>query len=368
MQRPRDKPKLSSQLFSAIAPFLTIILPSVFISPSAMAEKITYAELKPGDVITVSLDQLLPTQSVLAYDNEYSNLGRYAENLKFMYDDLCRLNGAKGIEKWTEDSLPTDIASYQCIDKPGEHIDDLSTVVVGPEKGVLYLTNNHHILSTFWDMPNGGTSVPVTLKVEYNLLASGDDFWPEMLHDKAVWLYDSKGEKIKPKSLPGYLGTKQLKHDPFLSLVYFLKGISYETPKKTKKNKLNNEPSFLELYWSQILRQKMNISEYDLNVPEQYAIALTEAATIMVDLDSDTIIGKSNKTAKEMGQLSQVNARALDALLTDSKSKWHYAMAYRLEKKEKSTPKSLLDDKKESAEESAKEKDKTAPEEKEVKK
>ncbi|PSW06354.1 chromosome partitioning protein ParB [Photobacterium lipolyticum] len=353
---------MSSQLFSAVAPFLTIIIPSVFISPSVLAEKITYAELKRGDVITVNLDQLLPTQSVLAYDKEFSNLGRYAENLKFMYDDLCQVNGAKGIKKWTEDSLPTDMNSYQCIDKPGKHIDDLSTVIVGPEKGVLYLTNNHHILSTFWDMPNGGTSVPVVLKVEYNLLDSGDDFWPEMLNDKEVWLYDSKGKKIKSKDLPEYLGSKQLKHDKYLSLVYFLKGISYETSKP------KNEIPFLELYWSQVLRKQMKISEYDLNIPDEYAMALTEAATVMVDLKSDAIIGKSNKTAKEMGQLSQVNTKALEALLTDSKSKWHYAMAYRLAKKEKTTPKSLLNDKKELPEESAKENDKAAPEEKEIKK
>ncbi|MGF1758675.1 ParB/Srx family N-terminal domain-containing protein [Photobacterium sagamiensis] len=368
MQNPRDKPKMSSQLFSAVAPFLTVIIPSVFISFSALAEKNTYSELKHGDVITVNLDQLLPTQSMLAYDAEFSNLGRYAENLKYMYDDLCRLNGAKGVKKWTEDSLPTDIKSYKCIDKPGKHIDDLSTIVVGPEEGVLYLTSNHHILSTFWDMPNGGTSVPVMLKVEYNLLGSGDDFWPEMLNDKEVWLYDSKGEKIKPKKLPEYLGSKQLKHDKYLSLVYFLNGISYDTPKPTKKSKPKDETPFLELYWSQILRQQMNISEYDLNIPDEYATALTEAATVMVDLKSDTIIGKSNKTAKEMGQLSQVNTKALETLLTDNKSKWHYAMTYRLAKKEKTTPKSLLNDNKKLSEESSKESDKPNPTEEEIKK
>ncbi len=185
------------------------------------AEKITYDKLNNGEVITVTLDQLLPTQALLSFDREFAKLNRYNNDRKNMYNDLCKANGAKGIKKWSEESQPTDASSYTCIDKPGTHTNDLSTVIIGPKEGTLYLTKGHHTLSTFWDMPNGGTSVPVMVKVAHNLHETGEDFWPEMNNDKEVWLFNTKGEKIKAEDLPEYIGRKQLKHDKYLSLVYF---------------------------------------------------------------------------------------------------------------------------------------------------
>jgi len=311
------------------------------------AEKITYDKLSNGDVITVTLDQLLPTQPVLSFDKEFAKLNRYHEDLKSMFNDLCKANGAKGIKKWNEESQPTDASSYNCIDKPGTHTNDLSTVVIGPKAGTLYLTKGHHTLSTFWDMPNGGTSVPVMVKIAHNLHETGEDFWPEMNNDKEVWLFNTKGEKIKAKELPEYIGQKQLKHDKYLSLVYFLKDISYSSPqKKDKKKGTSNGSSipFLELNWALEIRKHMKISDYDLNVLDEYAAALAEAATVMVDLPDDTIVGKSERTAKEMGKLSLVDSKALAALINDKKSDFNHALAYRIAVKEKSTPKRLLEE------------------------
>ncbi|MBC7002696.1 chromosome partitioning protein ParB [Photobacterium sp. BZF1] len=323
----------------------SLILGAILCTPSLLhAEKINYSELENGDSITIPLDQLLPTQAVLDYDQIFANLQRYKADLKNMYNDLCRVNGAKGVKKWDDNSIPTDPETYQCTGKAGQDTDVLSTVVIGPEEGVLYLTEGLTLLSTFWDMPNGGTSVPITVKVNHNLLGSGDDFWAEMNNDNEVWLVNEKGKKIKPDDLPEYIGMKQLKHDKYLSLVNFLNGISYKPPKPDGKDNKTASVPFLALNWALELRQHMKITDYDLNDPEEYATALTEAATIMVDLPDDEVIGKSKRSASEMGQLDQVDSKALEELVTNENSAFGLALAYRLEKKEKSTPKAVLEE------------------------
>ncbi|MGF1687396.1 ParB/Srx family N-terminal domain-containing protein [Photobacterium japonica] len=315
---------------------------ALLLTPTALAEKITYSTLKNGDVITVTLDQLLPTQAVLDYDAEYAKLQYYANDRKHIFDTLCRVNGAKGIKKWDDDASPLDPESYTCKADVGTDVDALSNVIIGPEEGILYLVDHLTVLSSFWDMPNGGTSVPVMVKISHNLLASGDDFWAEMNNDREVWLRNYKGKKISPDDLPEYIGLKQLKHDKYLSLVNFLDGISYAMPKPDGKNTTQADIPFLALHWALALRKKMKISDYNLNDPEEYATAITEAATIMVDTPDDQDIGLSKRTAKEMGKFDQVDSEALEKLLTDKDSAFSLAMAYRLAKKEKSTPKSLM--------------------------
>ena len=311
-----------------------------FICQPALAEETSYEKLESGDIISVNLDQLLPTQAVLSYDRIFAKLGRYTQAPKQMYNDLCKANGAKGVKKWNEESKPTDPSSYTCIAKPGTVQNALSTVVVGPGSN-LYLTQGHHLLSTFWDMPNGGTSVPVMVKITHNLIDDGDDFWPEMNNDGEVWLYDHKANKIKPDDMPKYLGREQLRHDKYLSLVYFLEGISYKVP---KKNQETDRIPFFEYHWALALRKHMKVSGYDLSVADEYAAALAEAATVMVDMPDDEKIGKSGKTAKQMGKLSEVDSKALERLITGNNSDFAFAMAYRQAKKEKSTPKRLLEE------------------------
>lgn len=329
---------------------LTGILCGALLIPVCQADeesaKSQYSNLENGDIISVSLDQLLPTQAVLDYDAIFANLQRYANDPANMFNDLCRLNGAQKVKSWTEDSMPTNPDSYTCTAKNGSDADALATVVVGPENGVLYLTSRLTALSTFWDMPNGGTSVPITVKVSHNLIESGDDFWAEMNHDNAVWLYDFKGKKVSPDDLPEYIGMKQLKHDKYLTLVNLLNGISYTAPKPDGKDNTSATVPFLHLQWALELRKQMKISEYDLNDPEEFATALTEAATIMVDLPDDQEIGKSKRTALMMGQFDQVDSKALEALLTNEKSPFGLSVAYRLAQKVKSTPKVVLEEEK----------------------
>lgn len=315
-------------------------------------EESPYTSFVSGDVVTVALDQLLPTQAVLSYDWQYARLNRYQHDPKRVYDDLCRANGGKGIKDWSKESKPTQPDSYTCIDKTGQHENALNTVVVGPDDGLLYLTSGHHQLSTFWDMPNGGTSVPVTVKVTHNLIDSGEDFWAEMNQDHELWLYNSRGQKMGPDDLPEYLGKKQLKHDKYLSLVLFLNGISYQKPE--------DAIPFFEYHWAKEIRKHMKVSEYDLNVPDEYAAALTEAATVMVDLDEEAKVAKSDQTAKAMGKLSQVDSKALAALIDTEDSDFNQAQAYRQYLKEKSTPKRLLE--KEKAAASAEAAEQTSPE------
>ncbi|OAN17753.1 chromosome partitioning protein ParB [Photobacterium jeanii] len=311
------------------------------------AEKPNYSELQQGDTITVTLDQILPTQAVMSYDLEYALLQSYKSNEKAMFNKLCKLNGGGSVKDWGEKSNPTDLESFTCAKKLGSQTQDLAKVVVGPKEGLLFLTTQHHTLSSFWDMPNGGTNVPVMLKVSHNLLDSGDDFWAEMSHDNTVWLFGAKGKKISPSDLPEFIGSKQLKEDKFLALAFFLQGISYDLPQK-QTNPNTNEPyavvPYLAYQWSLALREKMNVENYNFNDRDDYATALTEAATVMTDLAADTLIGKSDKTAIEMGQFQEVNSKALEALITNKNSNWYLATEYRIQKKKKATPKKIQEE------------------------
>ncbi|WP_281222728.1 ParB/Srx family N-terminal domain-containing protein [Photobacterium sanguinicancri] len=361
----------SAQPYSSEPNFAVTKLSDLFLLPlfliiasfPAYAEKISYADLEDGDIITVTLDQLLPTQAVISYDKEYAHLYRYNKNKKNIYHALCKLNGGGKVKKWDENSSPTDIESYSCTKKLGSQIHDLASVVVGPDNGLLYLTTQHHILSSFWDMPNGGTSVPIRLKVTFNLLGSGDDFWPEMRNDNAVWLYNQKGKKISPSDLPDFIGLKQLKEDKYLSLAYFLQGISYDLPQNNTdpntKEPYSRVP-YLALQWSLVLREKMTVDDINFNNRDEYAAALAEAATVMVDMASNEKVGKTDLPAIAMGKFSEVDSKALEAMLTSQNSEWYYATEYRINKKKKATPKKLLEEQEKTVKgtESQKEKEK----------
>lgn len=332
-------------------------------SSQAASDDNAEKSIEVGDVLTVKLDEILPTQPILAYDRIFASLGRYEARPAQLYDDLCLTNGGQGIQSWDDNSKPTDLESYHCKKPFGSQEDALPTVLVAPDGKTLYLLSGHHILSTFWDMPNGGTSVPVLVKVTHNL--AGDDIdekWDAMKQAGQIWLYNTRGEQIKPSDLPQYLGMKQLKHDKYLSLVFFLRNIAYNDPDKDYPtvNPLIRPMSipYLQYYWAQYLQKKMKISQYDLNDPEEYAEALKKAADIIVNTPADEDIASSGKTAKALGKFDEVNTKVLDSLLSRPSSSWGYAMAYRLRVKEESTPKRVLEEQKakEAAEKAKKEK------------
>lgn len=315
--------------------------------------------IQVGDVLTVKLDALLPTQAVLAFDRVFASLGRYEARPAQMFDDLCLTNGGKGVKTWDDQSQPTDLDSYTCEEPLGSNQDALPTVLLAPNGKTLYLLSGHHILTTFWDMPNGGTSVPVKVKVTQSLAGDDiDEVWNAMKEAGEFWLFDTRGEKIKPSELPEYLGMKQLKHDKYLSLVFFLRNIAYSDPDKSKTvNPLIRPMSvpYMQYYWAQYLRKKMKVSSYDLNDPDEYAAALKEAASLIVAAADDENIASSGKTAKELGQFDEVNIKALESLLSRSTSSWSYALAYRQREKEESTPKRILEEQKAKKESAKKE-------------
>ncbi|WP_051288067.1 ParB/Srx family N-terminal domain-containing protein [Photobacterium halotolerans] len=318
--------------------------------------------IQVGDVLTVKLDALLPTQPVLAFDRVFASLGRYEARPAQMFDDLCLTNGGQGVKTWDDKSQPTDLESYSCKEPLGSNQDALPTVLLAPDGKTLYLLSGHHILTTFWDMPNGGTSVPVVVKVTQSLAGDDiDEIWSAMKEAGQIWLFDIRGEKIKPSELPEYLGMKQLKHDRYLSLVFFLRNIAYSDPDtgKTTANPLIRPMSvpYMQYHWAQYLRKKMKVSNYDLNDPDEYTAALKEAANLIVAAADDENIASSGKTAKELGQFDEVNTKALDSLVTRPTSSWSYALAYRQRVKEESTPKRILEAQK-AEKESAKKEDK----------
>ncbi|CFQ39353.1 hypothetical protein [Yersinia bercovieri] len=77
--------------------------------------------------------------------------------------------------------------------------------------------------------------------------------------------------------MPNTLGMSALQDDPYHSMLYYLRGISDD---KSDKN-LNPETSkpypelpFLEFYWGQLLRSKMDLEGYNLHKQDDYIKAL----------------------------------------------------------------------------------------------
>ncbi|MEU6443766.1 ParB/Srx family N-terminal domain-containing protein [Streptomyces sp. NPDC047046] len=264
---------------------------------------------RPGDLLTVRLDQLRPTQPSVGKDQIFYKLGRYgspkdeqAGDFNKRFDDWCETNGQGEAEKVPTGARLADPASFTCAIPLGEETDEsraaMKTVVVGPG-GSLYLTDGHHSLTSFWEAPDGGPGTTIRLRVQadYSEL-SQSAFWDEMRAHHWVWLRDEHGDPVTTEELPTRLGLSRFHDDPYRSLVYFTRDIGYTAPEDAAE--------YLEFLWGGRLRERLDLGAYDLDDPASYLQAVRRASELMVDADPDEVIA-DGRTAAELGRLDEWN-------------------------------------------------------------
>lgn len=268
---------------------------------------------KTGDILDVTLGDLHPTQAALGYDQIYYKLGRYELKPNKKFDDFCADEGLGGLAAtgYSATSTLIDPTSFACTttDLTKRDTTVLNPVVIGPNGDSLYLTDGHHGLSTYYEVPDGGPKLHVHVVVKANLSAySGDTFWAEMQNRGYTRLKDGNGAAIKPAQLPTGLGLKLgMQNDKFRSLVYFTRDVGYSKPTPST--------DFLEFYWADWLRASFPLSSYTLanlgvtdpdpaTVDTGYLNAVWNASQQMVTATDPVIDGK---TGADLGRLAQIN-------------------------------------------------------------
>jgi hypothetical protein len=273
-----------------------------------------WATASAGQMLDVALGDLHPTQAALGYDQIYYKLGRYELDPTKKFDDFCADEGLAGLVKGTSSaaSTLTDAATYTCTTTDTAQRDTtvLNPVVIGPNGDSLYLTDGHHGLSTYYEVPDGGPALHVHVLVKDNLSAySGTAFWAEMQNRGYTRLKDANGQAITADKLPAGLGLKLgMQNDVYRSLVYFTRDIGYSKPTPST--------DFLEFYWADWLRATFPLTGYTLTAlgatdPDPatagtgYLNAVWNASLKMVASTDPVIDGK---TGAQLGRLAQINA------------------------------------------------------------
>ncbi|HDG9761684.1 ParB/Srx family N-terminal domain-containing protein [Acinetobacter nosocomialis] len=228
---------------------------------------------KTNDVIQVTIADLIPTQGAIGYDQIYYKLGRWqgdlqrptwqadpANQLVYLnktigkkFSDYCEAIGAKGRDDFTslqdlQKANLKQLETFNCQEQPGTETADLKTVVVGYD-GRLYLTDGHHTMTEFRELPDGGGQLKVWVKVvgNYSDSKTADEFWAKMLANGQAWLRDGKNQPISYQQLPKNLGLKSatnpdgMQNNPYRSLVYFTRDIGY--------SKVANATDYTEFLW-----------------------------------------------------------------------------------------------------------------------
>lgn len=282
--------------------------------------------------IEVALDELLPTQPAVGYDQIYYKLGRYgAEDLVMektnkpkKFAELCEANGQDDVVTKTANvtgaTLIKPPATFACKSPVGTKPGDMKTVVVGPG-GKLYLTDGHHTFSAFWDADGGvNHQLKVWVKLTDNLSKLNEfDFWTQMKSSKKVWLKDGANRAIVTGQLPQQIGLTSLANDPYRALVYFTRDAGYIVPDASTE--------FLEFYWGDWLRGKLDLSTYDLTNTASYSSAILKASQAMVALQATDVVSNS-ATAAALGWSGKLDTKALDDLVTPT-GKLTYLIAYK---------------------------------------
>jgi len=284
--------------------------------------------------LQVALDELLPTQPAVGYDQIYYKLGRYgAEDLIMAktnkpkkFAELCEANGQDDVVTKTANvagaTLTNPPAAFACKSAVGTKPGDMKTVIIGPQ-GKLYLTDGHHTFSAFWDADGGvNHQLKVWVRVTDNLSKLNEaDFWKQMKANKKVWLKDGASHAIVTGQLPQQIGLASLGNDPYRALVYFTRDAGYIVP--------DSSTEYLEFYWADWLRGKpvLDLATYDLRNTSSYAAAILKASQSMAALQSTEVVS-GGMTAASLGWTGALNTAALDDLVTPT-GKLTYAIAYK---------------------------------------
>ncbi|SCX73352.1 ParB/Srx family N-terminal domain-containing protein [Variovorax sp. EL159] len=298
----------------------------------------TYAAAAFNVPMAIRIGDARPTQPAIGYDQVYYKQARYrntavAKEWMKEFADFCEAAGLSDVDNNTvsSNSVLNNPATFTCTGNVNAlDITAMKSAVVGP-RGVLYLTDGHHTLTSFWEAPNGGgadVKVPVVMKGNF-MSQNNATFWRGMRANKTVWLKQPDGRAITPAELPQQLGLSNgLQDDPYRALLYFTRDVGYKQPADSTE--------FLEFYWSEWLQaapQNLKLSAYTLTNASSYLQAITDASNLMIATPGDTIIGSSGKTALQMGKLASFSTKDFKALsvpVTDAKpGKLAYALYYR---------------------------------------
>lgn len=309
------------RLAAVISAGLLTLLTS-YTRPVSAASAATYLQARPGDTIEVTLRELHPTQMAVGKLQIAGALADYTHHPKRLFKKLCQLRGAGTLASSSERSALKDPTSYICTLPAGTQPQEMIPVDIGPT-GQLYLTDGHHTLTGLWQMAGDG-EMKLPVRIEQNLsrnkegeLLSEPQFEQKMATLKHFLAVDGEGRAIRFSDLADRLDLNAFQDDPYRSLLYYLRGISYDKPEKKHDPETGApypEVPFLEFYWGQLLRNRMDIKRYDLSKQQDYIRALKEAASIMIALPPGTVAGDSGLTAAALGQRDHINEKKLNKL------------------------------------------------------
>ncbi|ADT89588.1 ParB/Srx family N-terminal domain-containing protein [Vibrio furnissii] len=288
------------------------------LSTSTWAVELT--QVHQGEVISVTLSELKPTQPSVGYDQIYYKLGRYQHDAEKQFDEICEANGQKGVSEFDAQSQPAVATSFQCKEPVGTERQDMKTVVIAPNNQ-LYLTDGHHTFNTFWHMDGGGSAFPIHVLVDkdYRALSTMAAFWKQLALDKNTWLFDVNDLPISYQQLPTELGMDNFADDPYRSLMYFARDVSWDKPAQPVP--------FLEFYWAKQLKPQLPLAQFDLNTEHGYLNAI-ETASQRILAEQSLDIGGSGLSAKAMGQFDHFDAKKFKKL-SKQNSKLSYMLGYK---------------------------------------
>ncbi len=290
-----------------------------------------YLCAKPGDIVDVRIGDVHPTQPSLGYDEVYYKLGRYTlgkDTINKKFADWCEASGLLDAVAAQPDARLDDPSSFTCALQPGQETAAsralMKTVVIGAG-GSLWLTDGHHTLTSFAEMPDGGMDAHVRLLVAGNLSRlTRQDFWTAMKANKRVWLEDPAGQPVGVNKLPNTVGLANFANDPGRSLLYFARDIGYSA----------GTVPFQEFYWGAWLRTTtpVDLSGWNPDDAASYLDAVTRTAYAQVALAKDGQV-YGGFSAADLGALPAVNTKELAKLakpLSDAKpGKIAYMEAYK---------------------------------------
>lgn len=280
-----------------------------------------YQSVNAGSVIQVRLSELLPTQKVVGFDQIYYKLGRFQREPSKLFDEYCETNGQGGLASKSAQSTLSNPDSFGCKADVGTYPNDMKTVVIGPQ-GKLYLTDGHHTFTVLSVAAEQGLNLPMWVRVADNHSGITDEqaFWQRMQAEGKVWLKNSQGQAISAQQLPQQLGMAHFEDDPYRSLVYFTRKVAYDKPRSG-----DVAPEYLEFYWGQWLRDRMDLAGYDLNRQRSYRKAVLDASEWMVSQAPEQKISEQY-TARQLGGFTRVDHKALGKT---SKEKLSDVLRYR---------------------------------------
>lgn len=293
-----------------------------------------HADAAPGDLIDVALGDLHPTQPSLGYDEVFSRVGRYTLGSRApspVFDAWCGANGQGEVDAVGPGATVADTASFTCRVPIGSETPEttagMKTAVIGPGERV-YLTDGHHTLTSFWEVPSGGPGTRIRLRVVANLKhLEPETFWHQMQSHGWTWLRDADGDQADSGQVPANLGLKNFTNDSYRGAMFFLRDVSYFQD--------DSIPAFQEFYWGYWLRNQtdpgLRLENFDLTEVSSYRELLRNVGQAMVALPEDTHI--EGLTAGKLGKLPSFRLKEFDALSAPLGSakpgKLSYALAYK---------------------------------------